>query len=291
MLDQYIGREYKVPTFTLPERGDQLFMFAMEPARLLNYRDSYLFFHKNPLLERVRLTEEERNWLVDQRLLIHWFRNRDVAVVTARSCFKCFGSRIVKNGRHIVDDYFETKAREEGPPPGTEIHESEEGEHGTMGRRALISRSSRSGGYDTSMPINSATWMHHAALAVRGFNAQLHERRAERSVFYDIHTDIHQLAASTQPTRCVFDCKESNDDELKIFDIQFDDSGASHFHGFGRALLDGTYDTEALLNTLPDSMRPIAKRIIESDTPKERKKEPQYPLAVMDGQHQTEFPM
>ncbi|KAI8137681.1 chromatin remodelling complex Rsc7/Swp82 subunit-domain-containing protein [Fennellomyces sp. T-0311] len=288
------GREYKVPTFTLPMRGDQVFMFAMEPARLLNYRDSYLFFHKNPHLERARLTEEERNWLVDQRLLVHWFRNRDVAVVSARSCFKCFGSRIIKKGKRVRDDYFEARAREMGYTE-EQTEDDSETEGGKMGRRALISRTSKSGGYDATTPINNATWMHHAALAVRGFNAQLHERRAEKSVFYDIHTNVNQIAAATQPTRCQFECIDSSKDEFTLDEIQFEDASTHVFRGVGRDLLDGTYDTDAALDTIPEESRPAAQSLLAA-APSftqilDSEDDERYPIAVLDGQYQAAFPI
>lgn len=291
MLYILAGREYKVPTFTLPTRGDEVFMLAMDPARLFNYRDSYLFFQRNPYLRRVRLTEEERNLLVDQRKLVHWFRNRDVAVVSARSCFKCFGHRIIKNGRRIVDDYFETRAREEG-----DSHDSEDGEN--IPRRALISRNSHGSGYNASTPVNAETWLHHAALAVRGFNAQLHQRRAEKSVFYDIHTNVHQIASATQPTSCRYECVDSSKDEFSVGEVQFEkNSAGSNFRGIGRDILDGTYDVEDVLNSLPDdkSREMASKMIKSSELPIKRvdeiKEDDRYPIALMEGQYQATFPM
>ncbi|KAI9314093.1 chromatin remodelling complex Rsc7/Swp82 subunit-domain-containing protein [Dichotomocladium elegans] len=300
------GREYKVPTFTLPMRGDQVLMFAMEPARLLNYRDSYLFFHKNPHLERARLTEDERNWLVDQRLLVHWFRNRDVAVVSARSCFKCFGHKIIKKGKRVKDDYYEARAREEMEAllsaTGAEELDVDGGEDSDgepkIGRRTLISRTSRSLGYDTSVPVNNGTWMHHAALAVRNFNAQLHERRAEKAVFYDIHTNIHQIAAATQPTKCEFKCVDNTQDTFSVEDIQFRNSAESPvFRGVGRALLEDVGNENMLLDTLPENLRKAAKARLRSykdsanSDQQQKDEDEKYPIALMDGQYQAAFPI
>ncbi|KAI9246913.1 chromatin remodelling complex Rsc7/Swp82 subunit-domain-containing protein [Phascolomyces articulosus] len=325
------GRQYKVATFSLPMRGDQVLMFAMDPARQLNFRDSYLFFHKNPILERIRLTEEERNWLVDQKLLVHWFRNRDVAVVSARSCFKCFGSRIIKRGKRVRDDYFEAHAREmgyteeledpdeesetEGTAGASGTGTSEKGDRGAAtgsgkdkdnktGRRTLISRTLRPSAFDATTPVNNSTWMHHAALAVGGFNAQLHERRAEKSVFYDIHTNVHQIPSATQPTRVQFECVDNKKDEFSVEEMQFEKTPASAYRGVGRELLDGTYDIEAALRAVPDLAKKSAKVLLSvkpsyassSTTTKknanlDEEDDAQYPIALMEGQYQSAFPV
>ncbi|KAG0193423.1 hypothetical protein DFQ28_005427 [Apophysomyces sp. BC1034] len=289
------GREYKVLTFTLPTREGQLLMFAMDPAKILGYRDSYLFFHKNPQLKRIRISEDEKKWLVEQQLLVSWFRNRDVAVVTARSVFKCFGSRIVKSGRRRRDDYFETQEA----IGGAELDESQSDSSETAARRSLITKTPHSNGYTSSSPINKATWMHHAALAVRGFNAHLHERRAEKPMFYDIHTNVNQIASATQPTTCTFEfMKTSEEDIPKMSRVEFEHSSRNtsgvRFQGVGKDLLENNYDTGKILDTLPSDIRLSASRMLSSyqrEVCQKTDRDETYPLALVEGQYQTSFPI
>ncbi|KAI9010358.1 chromatin remodelling complex Rsc7/Swp82 subunit-domain-containing protein [Phycomyces nitens] len=290
------GRKYRVSTFTLPLRGDRLFMLAMDPAKVLGYRDSYLFFHRNPQLERVRISEEEKKYLVKERLLVTWFRNRDVAVVTARSVFKCFGSRIVKNGKRYKDDYFESKAREEGNQE-MDVDTEEEDSDKEIGRRSLLSKQSLAvESYKTAQPVNSATWMHHAALAVRGFNAQLYERRVEKPVFFDIHTNTRQLPSATQPKKCIFEPIE--DDSMLDSTVEFSSSSNTPLRGFGQHLL----EKDPAVTVALDHLAPEAKQEVEKIMKEMRSalcREPniidspssQYPIAITEGQHQTEFPI
>jgi hypothetical protein len=107
-------REYKCRTFFVPGRGDKLFMLATECARILNYRDSYLLFNKNRSLYKIIATQAEKEDLISQEILPFSYRSRQIAIVTARSMFRQFGSRVVENGRRVRDDYWESKARKQG---------------------------------------------------------------------------------------------------------------------------------------------------------------------------------
>lgn len=108
------GREYKCRTFFVPARGDKLFMLATECARVLGYRDSYLLFNKNRSLYKIIATQEEKEDLIKQDILPFSYRSRQIAIVTAKSMFRQFGSRVIVNGRRVRDDYWETKARKQG---------------------------------------------------------------------------------------------------------------------------------------------------------------------------------
>lgn len=112
---QLLGnRNYRCRTFLVPNRGDKLFMLATECARVLGYRDSYLLFNKNRSLYKIIASQAEKDDLVQQEILPFSYRSRQIAIVTARSMFRQFGSRVIENGRRVRDDYWETKARKQG---------------------------------------------------------------------------------------------------------------------------------------------------------------------------------
>lgn len=108
------NREYRCRTFFVPNRGDKLFMLATECARVLGYRDSYLLFNKNRSLYKIIATQAEKDDLIHQEILPYSYRSRQIAIVTARSMFRQFGSRLIVNGRRVRDDYWEGKARKQG---------------------------------------------------------------------------------------------------------------------------------------------------------------------------------
>lgn len=104
------GREYKCRAFRVALRGSKLFMLATECARVLGYRDSYLLFNKNRSLHKIIATQVEKDDLIQQDILPYSYRSRQIAIVSARSMFRQFGSRVIVNGRRVRDDYWEGKA-------------------------------------------------------------------------------------------------------------------------------------------------------------------------------------
>lgn len=107
-------RKYRCRTFNVPNRGDKLFMLATECARVLGYRDSYLLFNKNRSLYKIIANQAEKDNLIHQEILPYSYRSRQIAIVTARSMFRQFGSRLIEGGRRVRDDYWEAKARKQG---------------------------------------------------------------------------------------------------------------------------------------------------------------------------------
>lgn len=89
-------------------------MLATECARVLGYRDSYLLFNKNRSLFKIIATQAEKDDLIAQDILPYSYRSRQIAIVTAKSMFRQFGSRLINNGRRVRDDYWESKARKQG---------------------------------------------------------------------------------------------------------------------------------------------------------------------------------
>jgi hypothetical protein len=283
-------------------------MLAMEPTKALGYRDSYLFFHKHPSLERVRITDDEKKILVDMGMLVTWFKNRDVAVVTARSVFKCFGHKIIKRGRRIKDDYYEAERperfslanesrshRKQSEKAAAIEDEKNEVEVEDHSRKSLIGKTARSEGYSSSVPLSNETWMHHAALAARGFNAQLHERRAAKPTFYDIHSNINQVPSSFQPKACHFEftpAKEDTTEPTFEFKPKSNKYNAPIYRGIGKDLLD--YNVESVINELAnsDQERDKVKEILSNDIALQPPSiDDNYPLALMEGQFQANFPI
>ncbi|KAF9353232.1 PHD finger protein 10 [Mortierella sp. AD094] len=203
------GREYKCRSFKMPDRGDRIYMLSMDPARVLGFRDSYLFFLRNPHLVRVNTTVEERTWMIENGMLMANFKSKLIAVVTARSIFKMFGHRIIKKGRSKIDDYYESRAIEEDT-----VDESDEdgaskggdmdGLHGTQEDGSVYGKRKHTL-LQTDEPVRQVTdlnWMYESAMAVRALNSQLKDLRRENPKFMDPHTNVEQVPASTQPTRC-----------------------------------------------------------------------------------------
>lgn len=113
------GREYRVRTFTITGRGDgRLYMLSTEPARCIGFRDSYLFFTKHLQLHKIIVDESEKRDLIDRDIIPHSYKGRAIGVVTARSVFREFGSRIVVGGKKVADDYYAQAARDRGDVEG-----------------------------------------------------------------------------------------------------------------------------------------------------------------------------
>lgn len=112
------GREYRVRTFKILNRGDRLYMLSTEPARCIGFRDSYLFFQKHKLLYKIIIDDEEKRDLIQREIIPHSYKGRAIGVVTARSVFREFGAKIVIGGRKVNDDYNEQAARERGDVEG-----------------------------------------------------------------------------------------------------------------------------------------------------------------------------
>ncbi|KAF9194207.1 hypothetical protein BGZ51_000788 [Haplosporangium sp. Z 767] len=211
------GREYKCRSFTMPTRGDRIYMLSMDPARVLGFRDSYLFFLKNPQLVRVNTTADERAWMIERGMLMPNFKSKLIAVVTARSIFKSFGHRIIKKGRSRVDDYYESRAIEEDTAVDSDddtaskadeaggsqningiTNALEDSQTASLGKRKHTLLQTE----ESTRQVTDLNWLYESALAVRALNTQLKDLRKENPKFSDPHTNIEQVPASSQPTHC-----------------------------------------------------------------------------------------
>ncbi|KAJ2341638.1 chromatin structure-remodeling complex subunit RSC7, partial [Coemansia sp. RSA 2671] len=116
------GREFICPVFRSPFRGSgqRLFVLSMDCCRFTGARDSYMLFKQHPRMRRVETTQQERDLLAERSMIPKVTRFRPIAMITARAAFREFGARLVKDGRYITDDYWETGKREEAKyPEGT----------------------------------------------------------------------------------------------------------------------------------------------------------------------------
>ncbi|KTW27003.1 hypothetical protein T552_02495 [Pneumocystis carinii B80] len=119
------GRKYNGKTFEVVGHGKRLFMLGTEVARIMNYRDSYLLFLKNKTLRKIMISQEEKYDLISKEIIPYSYRSRQIAIVSARSVFRRFGSRVIVSGKRGKDDYFEQMAKDAGIPVEKYIEDSD----------------------------------------------------------------------------------------------------------------------------------------------------------------------
>ncbi|KAJ7507191.1 chromatin remodelling complex Rsc7/Swp82 subunit-domain-containing protein [Mycena galericulata] len=108
------GRRFKASTFILPGRHpERRYMLAIDAARTSGFRDSLYYFRRNPLAFKQNATQPEKDYLISQGKLGPHLRTRSVTLITARSAFKLHGSKMIIDGKWVVDDYYEEKSLEE----------------------------------------------------------------------------------------------------------------------------------------------------------------------------------
>ncbi|KAH8829129.1 chromatin remodelling complex Rsc7/Swp82 subunit-domain-containing protein [Flagelloscypha sp. PMI_526] len=122
------GRQFKANTFILPNRhAERVYMLAIDAARTSGFRDSLYYFRRNPLSHKLNATQAEKDYLIEIGKLGNHLKTRSVTLITARSVFKLHGAKTVKEGRWIVDDYYEEKVlkdiTEKGIKPGEPVGE------------------------------------------------------------------------------------------------------------------------------------------------------------------------
>ncbi|KAJ8453738.1 hypothetical protein ONZ45_g19589 [Pleurotus djamor] len=113
------GRKFKAGTFILPNRDpERMYMLAIDAARTSGFRDSLYYFRRNPLALKLNATHPEKEYLIKEGKLGSHLKTRSVTLITARSAFKLHGSKMIQDGKWVVDDYDETKALEEATARG-----------------------------------------------------------------------------------------------------------------------------------------------------------------------------
>ncbi|KIM27788.1 hypothetical protein M408DRAFT_329742 [Serendipita vermifera MAFF 305830] len=211
------GREFKAATFHVPTRNPDIkYMLAIECARSSGYRDSLYYFRRNPLMYKLQLSAPEKEYLIQNGKLHTNLRHRSVTMVTARSAFKQHGAKVIKNGRWVVDDYFEEAAKieaaEKGAKPGDIVIEPQQDFSHTISTDAYGKgqKESRTGIYKPGGPttffgsdavgpfrgemsstkkamlarenLTEENWMHAASLSILEANEELRRGRAEKII-------------------------------------------------------------------------------------------------------------
>jgi hypothetical protein len=277
------GRKFKVQVFQLPLRGNTWYMLSMDPAKLLGFRDSYLFFLRNPTLKRIHATDQERDYLITHGFLPSNFRSRAITLVSARATYKLFGSKIIVGGKRRRDDYYESAIR------FNDDDLSDKGEaSGADNASNILSRRVYLGSKPRRV-VNKTNWMYQTALSTRDYNTRLKIHRKEKPRFYEPHTNIDQLPQATQPTRIRVEVLSqprvlplSSDITIatKDPDIHFETVPLNPF---------GTLNPE-VLEVLPSEIRQIVENMKKEEEAR-RTHEDKYPIALMDGQFQSIYPM
>ena len=226
------GREYRVRTFTIVGRKQRLYMLSTEPARCMGFRDSYLFFAKHKYLYKIIIGDEEKKDLIDREILPHSYKGRSIGVVTARSVYREFGSKIVVGGRKVIDDYNPELSRARGDVEGEladPYDRMPEKGHG-YNRNQYVAWHGASSVYHSNAPmgpvglpslagkkrgaITSANWMYEHAREASRFNSSLTMmRKATARGVYDTHTNVMCYPQIMQSRSAVWEEVEVGDEE------------------------------------------------------------------------------
>ncbi|EGF83924.1 hypothetical protein BATDEDRAFT_84646 [Batrachochytrium dendrobatidis JAM81] len=233
------GREFRIKTFTLPRHPTRLYMFSLEASKILGFRDTYIFFLRNPMVRRVNGDEPDRDFLRDQGLLPSQLRNRPITLVTARNLFRVFGHKIIRRGKPVRDDYFVGDQVEPlyYPEPRQELDDdadftadfiktlsSTEGGPFTrqsapitiLGFNHTESPMERFEPLVISQELRQDSWMLKCALSAAEFNQRLNKLRPTR--FFDLHTNIEQIPLITQPMLVNVEMREGSEQRPFVFD-------------------------------------------------------------------------
>lgn len=221
------GRQFRVKTFKIPNHGNRMYAVSTDVARLVGYRDSYFLFQKHTNLYRLTIDEESKMALINHDLLPGTFKTRAAYLITARSAFKEFGARIIVDGKQIIDDYYEDKARGEGAIEGALINPilSSDGYTNTVtdNQISLFERQKNIALLLASNQIleTETSWVYDHALKCRQFDSMLFYDRNEllkKKVQRDIYTNLNFVPDITQPTCSRF--SRLDDDQLDANDTQ-----------------------------------------------------------------------
>ncbi len=224
------GRSYKVPTFKAPGRGDRLYMVSTDVARCVGYRDSYYLFQKHFDLFRATVSAADRLTMVNDGIIPSTFKARALYMVTARSIFKVFGSLVIENGKQVIDDYYEEKAKANGAVEGAPAVSLDSSTSNSSSHRSHHKKRSTSPAQAASSAnVYSVSWIYDNAVKSRQLDSMmLYDRQevintvANGQYERDPYTGIVYVPGTTQPTHHTFE--KVDDGEKKSDKLVFSTS-------------------------------------------------------------------
>ncbi|KAK6333840.1 hypothetical protein TWF730_004022 [Orbilia blumenaviensis] len=225
------GRQYRCRTFTMMDRGEQLYMLSTEPARCAGFRDSYLFFQRHKQLYKIICNDEEKFDLIRRNIIPHSYKGRAIGVCTARSVFREFGARMIVGGKRVIDDYYEHTARLNGvkegeiadpedrlPPPGVPYNQNQyvawfgasSVYHQSSTPAIIETKASSAGGLLTvtnkKKKLTDHNWMTEIAQNTAEYNKLIAGHRAlTHTGVYEPHTNLKQFPSHFYPSAAKFE--------------------------------------------------------------------------------------
>ena len=203
------GRRFRVKTFNVPGRGDRLYAISTDVARLVGYRDSYFLFQRHTSLFRVVCDEPSKMKLINDELLPVSFKTRAAYLITARSAYKEFGSKMIIDGRQVTDDYYEDRARANGAIEGALSNPSlnNDAPMPVADEQSMFERQRNIAQLLSNNHIQETetSWVFDHALKCRQFDSMLLYDRNEllrKKVQRDVYSNLNFVPSITQPTAC-----------------------------------------------------------------------------------------
>ncbi|KAF0513119.1 chromatin remodelling complex Rsc7/Swp82 subunit-domain-containing protein [Gigaspora margarita] len=270
-----LGRKFKVPVFQLLARGKTWYMCSMDPSKVLGFRDSYTFFTKNSSLKRLTATNEERDYLIATGLIPTNLRSRPISLVSARSIFMLFGSKIIQGGKKRQDDYYES--RFEAETNDNDQNSETESINIALPKRMINNHMTINKNININDPLS---WMYRLSLSTRDFNTRLKLSRKDGIKFYDPHTNTEQVPRDIQPTRIRTEMISLTRNNAIIEpEIKFDTISRNPL---------GILRPE-VMNVLPPDIQKIVEVMNNEEITLH--KENEYPIALTEGQFQASYPL
>lgn len=110
------NKDFLFNYFQLPGHGNKFWMLLDDLIGLVDDEDldqnSFTNKYKQQILP-IKATENEINFLKQNSLLDENFQGNDVKLVTTRSAYISFGAQLVSQGTRILDDYWESLAKQQ----------------------------------------------------------------------------------------------------------------------------------------------------------------------------------